>query len=85
LKGDYIIPTDQRAKRYIVETLEPQATDSYFNWNFFDGILNRKEGFSDYVFEDEAAELLKRIHPSAQHSIRPSKLTQHLKPMLLAN
>ncbi|MFZ1845514.1 MAG: M14 family zinc carboxypeptidase, partial [Saprospiraceae bacterium] len=35
LKGDYIIPTDQRAKRYIVETLEPQATDSYFNWNFF--------------------------------------------------
>ena len=60
LKGDYIIPTDQRAKRYIVETLEPQATDSYFNWNFFDGILNRKEGFSDYVFEDEAAELLKK-------------------------
>lgn len=60
LNGDYIIPTDQRAKRYIVETLEPQATDSYFNWNFFDGILNRKEGFSDYVFEDEAAELLKK-------------------------
>ncbi|MBK6449673.1 M14 family zinc carboxypeptidase [Candidatus Brachybacter algidus] len=63
LKGDYIIPTDQRAKRYIVETLEPQATDSYFNWNFFDGILNRKEGFSDYVFEDEAAELLKKDPP----------------------
>ena len=63
LNGDYIIPTDQRAKRYIVETLEPQATDSYFNWNFFDGILNRKEGFSDYVFEDEAAELLKKDPP----------------------
>ena len=60
LKGDLIIPTEQRAKRYIVETLEPQATDSYFNWNFFDGILNRKEGFSDYVFEDEAAALLKK-------------------------
>ena len=60
IKGDLIIPTDQRAKRFIVETLEPQATDSYFNWNFFDGILNRKEGFSDYVFEDEAAEILKK-------------------------
>lgn len=60
LKGDFIIQTDQRAKRYIVESLEPQGTDSFFAWNFFDAILNRKEGFSDYVFEDAAAELLKK-------------------------
>ncbi len=58
-KGDYVIFTDQPAVRYIVETLEPQAPDSYFAWNFFDGILGQKEGFSAYVFEDMAAEFLK--------------------------
>lgn len=58
-KGDYIILTDQITNRYIIETLEPQATDSYFNWNFFDSILGQKEYFSPYVFEDLAADLLK--------------------------
>ena len=58
--GDYIINTDQESNRYIVETLEPQATDAFFNWNFFDGILQQKEWFSDYIFEDEAAEILKK-------------------------
>ncbi|TAF34067.1 MAG: hypothetical protein EAZ57_03705 [Cytophagales bacterium] len=57
-KGDIIIPTDQDAVRYVVETLEPSATDSFFNWNFFDSILQQKEGFSDYVFEDIAEKLL---------------------------
>lgn len=57
--GDYMIPTNQRARRFLVETLEPQAPDSYFNWNFFDGILMQKEYFSSYVFEDTAARLLK--------------------------
>lgn len=42
----------------MVETLEPQATDSWFNWNYFDGILAQKEYFSDYVFEDLAADIL---------------------------
>lgn len=56
--GDYIVPTDQDAVRFIVETLEPEAPDSYFAWNFFDGILQQKEYFSSYVFEDVAAELL---------------------------
>ncbi|WP_299397327.1 M14 family metallopeptidase [uncultured Gelidibacter sp.] len=58
-KGDYYIPTDQTAFRYLLETLEPQAPDSFFNWNFFDTILQQKEGFSPYVWEDMAAELLK--------------------------
>lgn len=57
-KGDYIIYTNQAANRYIVNTLEPQAPDSWFAWNFFDGILMQKEYFSSYVFEDLAAELL---------------------------
>ncbi len=57
-KGDVIIPTDQKGFRYLMETLEPEAPDSFFNWNFFDTILQQKEGFSPYVWEDKAAALL---------------------------
>ncbi len=58
-KGDFYISTNQRGIRYLLETLEPEAIDSFFNWNFFDTILQQKEGFSPYVFEDVAAKLLK--------------------------
>jgi hypothetical protein len=58
-EGDFVIFTDQPKNRYIVETLEPQGVDSFFSWNFFDSILGQKEHYSDYVFEDEAARLLK--------------------------
>ncbi|MGJ8594014.1 MAG: M14 family metallopeptidase [Aquaticitalea sp.] len=57
-KGDYYMETDQKALKYLLETLEPQAIDSFFNWNFFDAILQQKEGFSPYVWEDMASELL---------------------------
>ena len=60
LKGDYVISTNQTGIRYLLETLEPQAPDSFFNWNFFDTILQRKEYFSPYVWEDKAKELLAR-------------------------
>ena len=58
-KGDFLVSTEQNGVKYLLETLEPEATDSFFNWNFFDAILGQKEYFSDYVFEDTAAELLK--------------------------
>lgn len=58
-QGDILIPTDQPGIRYLLETLEPSAADSFFNWNFFDTVLQRKEGFSPYVFEDMATEMLK--------------------------
>ncbi|MEO1032379.1 MAG: M14 family metallopeptidase [Bacteroidota bacterium] len=64
-QGDYIIRTDQKAIRYLVETLEPTAPDSFFNWNFFDTILQQKEGFSPYVWEDKA-KLLLRAYPKLQ-------------------
>ena len=57
-KGDIYIPTQQKGIRYIIETLEPEATDSFFNWNFFDTILQQKEGYSAYVFEDIAEQFL---------------------------
>jgi hypothetical protein len=59
-EGDYVIYTNQIKNRYLIETLEPQATDSFFAWNFFDSILGQKEVFSAYVFEDLAADLLKK-------------------------
>ena len=58
-EGDYLIKVDQAANEYIVQTLEPQGPDSFFAWNFFDGILMQKEYFSSYVFEDLAAKYLK--------------------------
>lgn len=58
-KGDFVINTQQPGVKYLLETLEPQGVDSYFAWNFFDAILQQKEYFSDYVFEDTAAALLK--------------------------
>jgi len=58
-EGDYVVYTNQAINRYIVETLEPQGVDSFFAWNFFDSVLGQKEGYSDYVFEDVAARLLK--------------------------
>lgn len=58
-KGDWVITLNQPANRFLMETLEPQAEDSYFAWNFFDAILGQKEGYSAYVFEDKAAQYLK--------------------------
>jgi hypothetical protein len=57
--GDWWVPLDQDKARYAVETLEPQAHDSFFRWGFFNSILEKKEHFSDYVFEDMALQLLK--------------------------
>ncbi|QJW90839.1 M14 family metallopeptidase [Spirosoma taeanense] len=59
-KGDYVIQTNQPTNRYLIETLEPQAADSFFAWNFFDSVLDQKEYFSDYIFEDTAADLLRK-------------------------
>jgi hypothetical protein len=56
--GDHIVPLDQDAARYAVETLEPLGHDSMFRWGFFDSVLEKKEAYSDYVFEDEAERLL---------------------------
>jgi hypothetical protein len=61
--GDFWIPLDQDNARYAVETLEPQGHDSFFRWGFFNSVLEKKEAFSDYVFEDHALELLRDEAP----------------------
>jgi hypothetical protein len=57
--GDYIVSLDQDNARYAVEMLEPQAHDSFFRWGFFNSVLEKKEAYSDYVFEDEAEDMLR--------------------------
>jgi hypothetical protein len=57
-KGDLLVPTKQRKKAYLSHVLEARAVDGFFAWNFFDGILQQKEWFSDYAFEPKAKKLL---------------------------
>lgn len=71
-KGDFYIKTFQPGVRYLLETLEPVSTDSFFNWNFFDAILQQKEGFSSYVFEDEVLELF-RENPALKEEFEDKK------------
>ncbi|MES2950735.1 MAG: M14 family zinc carboxypeptidase [Pseudomonadota bacterium] len=56
--GDVLVDLAQANARYAVETLEPQAHDSFFRWGFFNSVLEKKEAYSDYVFEDTALEML---------------------------
>lgn len=70
--GDYVVYVNQPTNRYILETLEPQAADSFFNWNFFDSVLGQKEGYSAYVFEDTGAELLKK-NPELKQKLEAEK------------
>lgn len=56
--GDWRIPLGRATDRYVVGALECQAEDGFFAWNFFDGVLQQKEWFDAYVFEDRAAALL---------------------------
>ncbi|WP_044513505.1 M14 family metallopeptidase [Hymenobacter sp. DG25B] len=72
--GDYVAWLDQPAARYLVETLEPHATDSFFAWGFFDSILQQKEYFSDYVFEDLAAEMLAK-NPALKAQLEAKRQT----------
>jgi len=73
-KGDYYIPLNQEANRFLIETLEPTAIDSYFAWNFFDAILGQKEGYSGYAFEDIAADYLKS-NPDLKNKLEQRRAT----------
>jgi hypothetical protein len=58
VEGDWLLPLGGPHDRFAIEVLEPLGIDSLFRWAFFDSVLDKKESFSDYVFEDEAALLL---------------------------
>jgi len=71
-EGDLIVETQQPGVRYLLETLEPTAPDSFFNWNYFDTILQQKEGFSPYVWEDKARVFLEE-HPAIKAKFEDKK------------
>ena len=73
-KGDWYIPMNQAANRFLIQALEPQSEDSYFSWNYFDAILGQKEGYSAYVFEDLAADYLK-TNPDLKNKLMQQRLT----------
>ncbi len=56
--GDMLVHMGTEMDAYVTAALEPEAEDSFFAWGFFDAVLQQKEWFSPYVFEDIAAELL---------------------------
>jgi hypothetical protein len=56
--GDILIPMNQVGNKYLVHILEPQGRDSFFRWNFFDSILDQREYFSPYIFEETAENML---------------------------
>lgn len=57
-KGDYIISVKGREKHFLIQVLEPHAPDSYFTWNMFDEILQSREYFSPFIFEERALQIL---------------------------
>ncbi|WP_143959379.1 M14 family zinc carboxypeptidase [Litoribacter populi] len=71
-KGDFWLEMNQESNRFVMEILEPQAEDSFFSWNYFDMILQSKEGYSAYVFEDLAAEYLES-NPSLREELEELK------------
>jgi len=79
--GDYLVHLDQAQARYAIETLEPQAHDSFFRWGFFNSVLEKKENFSDYAFEDTALEML-RAEPELRTQFEQWKVQN---PELLSN
>ena len=66
--GDYWVPMGHATDRFVVEMLEPTGDDSYFSWNFFDAILQEKEGYSAYRLEDVAGAYL-RDHPEVREAL----------------
>lgn len=73
-KGSIWVSCDQDRLNFIVSVLEPRCEDSYFAWNFTDSYIQEKEYFSAYVFEDEAAQLLKE-NPRLREMLETKKST----------
>lgn len=66
-KGDIKIKTGSRWDYFLASVLEPTGYDSYFAWGFFDSMLNQKEWFSDYVWEDKAYNILQEDPELKKH------------------
>ena len=70
--GDLLIPVRQGKMKYILEMLEPKAMDSFFRWNFFDSVLDQREYFSSYGFEENALKYLNE-HPEFKKQLEEKR------------
>lgn len=75
LKGDQLIYLDQPGNRYIMEMLEPTGDDSFFAWNFFDAVLQQKEGYTEHRWENLAEEVL-RQNPGLLQQLEAKKAAE---------
>ncbi|MBX5463482.1 MAG: peptidase M14 [Steroidobacteraceae bacterium] len=58
--GSLFVPIAQPNARLVMTLLEPQASDSYAAWGFFNGMFEAKEYMEPYVAEQVAQEMLAR-------------------------
>jgi len=72
--GDLLIPVRQKKIKYLIEMLEPKARDSFFKWNFFDNILDTREYYSSYGFEENAMKYLNE-HPEFKEAFETKRKT----------
>ncbi|MCK9409483.1 MAG: M14 family metallopeptidase [Bacteroidetes bacterium] len=56
--GTFLVKTNQRTNRVIVNLLEPEAPDSFVSWGFFHSFFERKEYAEAYVMEPIARTML---------------------------
>ena len=75
-KGSVRISTDQALGNLVCLLLEPESTDSYFQWGFFSGCLERTEYFENYAMVP-MAELLAKADPKLLAAYE-SKLNEDL-------
>ncbi|MBL1212122.1 MAG: peptidase M14 [Ignavibacteriae bacterium] len=57
-KGSFYIPVKQRTVGVILNLFEPDASDSFVKWGFFNTIFEQKEYFENYSMEPIAKKML---------------------------
>lgn len=70
--GSYRVPTNQPLGDLVTVLLEPSSDDSFFQWGFFDEVLERTEYYENYVMEPMAEEMMKddpQIATEFQHKL----------------
>lgn len=58
-KGDVLVEMNQPSNIYLMNVLEPEASDSFLKWGFFKIIFQQKEYFDPYSFVEKIPELIK--------------------------
>lgn len=58
--GSVLIPLDQEAANVVIHLMEPDSTDSFLYWGFFNSIFEQKEYGEGYMIEKIAPDMLER-------------------------